>query len=309
MREDLNKVMCESGRRGGSEFHEHRKDKEKFDDLYEDFDDDQPHKGDSSRGRVGIRSSKIYWNGRKQFDEHLSPLRGIIRKNVGRPWNKVYGELCKVFDKRSVINQHILIHLDQYVETKRIVVRGDKLFYQDTRSYRWNGDAPAEALVPIRESGLDWFVDPRNGILRENKHKSTYRARNRASAKTRREAQLDQKRVFSPELEIERADNGMWYESVYVNQSAQRVEREVEVPDPFTKELVKQIKVTFEYAPVQDHRGFNRREGRVKVKYKALSHAELKHYGVENRVVEDQDGMSNAKHKRLVKRVTRKEFK
>lgn len=49
MREDLNKVLCESPRLGGGEFHDYRRRMEDYHGIQEDFEDDIPHKGDSSR--------------------------------------------------------------------------------------------------------------------------------------------------------------------------------------------------------------------------------------------------------------------
>lgn len=56
------------------------------------------------------------WGGGKQFNEHLRPLERYLHKQVNRPWNKVYGEICQQFDRRSALNDHILSHVEDYVE-------------------------------------------------------------------------------------------------------------------------------------------------------------------------------------------------
>src|SRR5271156_1602451 len=60
----------------------------------------------------GFRSSarRRHWE-HKEFTDVLSPLYGAIRKNVGRPWDDVYSEFCKVLDRRSVSGHHIWTHL------------------------------------------------------------------------------------------------------------------------------------------------------------------------------------------------------
>lgn len=42
------------------------------------------------------------------FTDHLKPIERYLRANAGRPWNKVYSELCKRFDRRTLRGQHIL---------------------------------------------------------------------------------------------------------------------------------------------------------------------------------------------------------
>ena len=43
----------------------------------------------------------------KGFSDFLSPLRGAIRKNIGRPWDKVFGEFCETLDRRGLSGYHI----------------------------------------------------------------------------------------------------------------------------------------------------------------------------------------------------------
>src|SRR5271155_3661608 len=61
----------------------------------------------------------------KNFNENLSPLKGAIRAAIGKRWDTFYSDLCKNFDKRSVINQHILQHLFEYVERDVYIEDGE----------------------------------------------------------------------------------------------------------------------------------------------------------------------------------------
>jgi hypothetical protein len=51
----------------------------------------------------------------KEFSDVLNPLKGTLRKNVGRPWDDVYSEFCQVLDNRSNSGIHIIGHMRQYV--------------------------------------------------------------------------------------------------------------------------------------------------------------------------------------------------
>lgn len=47
--------------------------------------------------------------------DHLNPLSNFLEKNVNRPWNKVYSEICEVTDRRSFEGKHLLDHIDREV--------------------------------------------------------------------------------------------------------------------------------------------------------------------------------------------------
>lgn len=88
----------------------------------------------------------------KHFDDLLSPLRRWLRQQAGRPWDKVWSELCSGIDARSVVGQHLLQHVRgevavdcAYDPVRRRVV---------TKEYRRGHD-----LI----DGL--YVDPRHGLL------------------------------------------------------------------------------------------------------------------------------------------------
>ena len=48
---------------------------------------------------------------RKEFGENLAPLRRWLLAQVGRPWDEVYSEACKVIKPDSVVRNHIKFHL------------------------------------------------------------------------------------------------------------------------------------------------------------------------------------------------------
>jgi hypothetical protein len=150
MRPDFNKQLTERERLGhGMCFHEVRGCKGN-----RDFDEDAQGGKESMH-----RRRRETFVERKRFNENLNPLRNFLRVSVGRPWDKVYGEICQNFDKRKVINNHILEHLFDYVETKDLKVV-DNVVYLTSR---WSG------ATPIKDSRVEWYVDPRDGILKSGK--------------------------------------------------------------------------------------------------------------------------------------------
>jgi hypothetical protein len=58
----------------------------------------------------------------KSLNENLRPLARYLERQVGRPWDKVYSEVCAVIDGRSAVQRHILEHLHQYVAVHTRVV-------------------------------------------------------------------------------------------------------------------------------------------------------------------------------------------
>lgn len=96
--------------------------------------------------------------GTKRFTDVLGPLRGYLRQQIGRPWDKVYSELCQHFNKNSVSQSHVLDHVKDYVELKiQYVLKGKKKFPYDTQG------------VPVYSSSdkhFQLFVCPESGILK-----------------------------------------------------------------------------------------------------------------------------------------------
>jgi hypothetical protein len=62
------------------------------------------------------RGPKSNWKD-KSFGDRLMPLYRFLEKNVGKPWDDVYSELCQRADKRSIRGFHLRQHVEQYVAT------------------------------------------------------------------------------------------------------------------------------------------------------------------------------------------------
>ncbi len=139
MREDMAKVIVERPRRGGGL----------------PFPRGWPPGGPRLpmvdwRRREGIRRPWLR-DRPKSLNENLAPLRRFLRARVGRPWDKVYGEVCERINRNSAVQLHVWQHLMQDVCRDPHEVSGD------VRRCSWFG---------FRHS---FFVDPKTGLLRENR--------------------------------------------------------------------------------------------------------------------------------------------
>jgi hypothetical protein len=112
-----------------------------------------PWKGHEAEYDYPIRKS-MSWNRlwvRKEFTDVLSPVKRWLDKQVGRPWNKAYSDLCQVLDKRKLTHKHVFEHVFQYVE--RDVFRGKDGQWRSVYTFMHS------PLV----SGL--YVNPNTGLL------------------------------------------------------------------------------------------------------------------------------------------------
>jgi hypothetical protein len=116
--------------------------------------------------------------GQPQLNENLSPLRRYLRAQVGRPWDRVYGEISKEIDRRNTVQQHIYQHLDDFIAIK-VERRGDRLVdLRRSRRFWLDGSTIHQEL----------YVDPDTGLVRRNK---TYHSWRRAAADARLAAQAE----------------------------------------------------------------------------------------------------------------------
>jgi len=122
--------------------------------------DDLPKRVSGSRSKY-IRAGEI-----KDFSDLLSPLRRFLRKNVGRPWDKVYSEMKERLDDRKVTGRHVFEHVDMDVETHALIGVDGELY-----KLKYGG-----RLLPIYE----FYVDPRTGLLCWSDTKPPWRQRGKS---------------------------------------------------------------------------------------------------------------------------------
>jgi hypothetical protein len=139
MRADMYKVIVERPRRGGG------------DRYYRPLpnDDDAP-----ARESVRARHKQRKW-----LNENLRPLERYLASQVGRPWDKVYSEICAGIDRRNTVQQHIHQHLEDFVAVKVTIIDGEL-----RANRRWR------VLVPLSSSwSARYYVHPENGLLLVNR--------------------------------------------------------------------------------------------------------------------------------------------
>ncbi|MFZ1100419.1 MAG: hypothetical protein WAN26_13570 [Steroidobacteraceae bacterium] len=158
MREDMYKVIVERPRRG----------KER-DALAARLRNDL-----GGPMRLGARAGYGY----RSLNENLAPLRRYLHAQVGRPWNKVFSEICSGIDRRNTVQQHIHQHIRDFIAID-IAVRDGRLV---DLAPRWG--------FLRRESGIsqELYVDPRTGLIRQNK---SYHSWRHGAAERRRREQVE----------------------------------------------------------------------------------------------------------------------
>jgi hypothetical protein len=176
MRSDMAKVIVERPRHGSREKHRkgYRKQWQKL------KPEDWP------------KQESIYAKGHtKSFNEHLGPLRRYLRKQLGRPWNKVFSEICQNLRVDSAVQSHVRDHLDDFVETRVIVIDG----------VLCGSNHPVGH--PLRRGyWKEFYVCPRTGLLR-----ALLRRNVPAYKPPVERVKVDDGREF-------RLMNGIWYEVV-----------------------------------------------------------------------------------------------
>ena len=141
MRSDMAKVVTERPRRGHG--NPSKKWGRRLGKNEHDAEDHGP-----TRAPIA-RRHQYGWNA-KEFSDLLGPLRRYLRKQVGRPWNKVWSEIVRTLDSRSLSGQHIFDHI-RWEVAQHVSLSPDGSLHH----IRWSG------LVPV--SGL--YVHPITGLL------------------------------------------------------------------------------------------------------------------------------------------------
>jgi len=146
MRKDMFKIIVERPRRGGKWGKEGRK---------ANLDPSEQPKTESMR-----KSHRD----RKSLNENLKPLERYFISQVGRPWDKVYSEVCEHLSSGSTVKEHVKNHVKDLVRLNVTIVDENKVFYRP-RSYG--------RLMELYNNDL--YVDPETKILCQYKSKTNRR--------------------------------------------------------------------------------------------------------------------------------------
>jgi hypothetical protein len=105
--------------------------------------------------RQGMK--RLWRGGSKSFNEHLGPLARYLDSQVGRPWNKVFSEICAHINRNSVVQDHVRDHVDDLV-VRNVLRRDGVPCSAEGRGY-------GTPLVASRYHHR-FYVCPRTGLLR-----------------------------------------------------------------------------------------------------------------------------------------------
>jgi len=99
----------------------------------------------------------------KSLNEHLRPLQRYLHKQIGRPWDKVFAEICAFISRNSAVQDHVRDHVGDFVAVNVIEIDGV------LHEVAWWG-----RLIPL-EKGWRYatlYVCPRTGLLKNLGKKS-----------------------------------------------------------------------------------------------------------------------------------------
>lgn len=104
--------------------------------------DDQPR-------REGM---KVRSGGGKSLNEHLAPLRRYLARQLGKPWDQIFADICRYLDRASAVQDHVRDHVDDYV-ARCVIVHYGRLCHGDGYSVG-------------RRLRTPFYVCPRTGVLK-----------------------------------------------------------------------------------------------------------------------------------------------
>ncbi len=137
---------------------------------------------------------------RKWLNENLRPLERYLAANVGRPWDKVYAEICAGIDRRNTVQQHIHQHLKDFVAIAVVDIDGVLCAADE-----WRGPQPLEGYWRPR-----FYVDPKSGLLRVNRWREKARREYRRSTTQSPHAASESRRCLDAKRQLHRIA-GIWF--------------------------------------------------------------------------------------------------
>ena len=144
MRKDMAQLLVEHPRHNAGElYRQHRR------TLNRDLD---------APTKQGMR--RPYFD-RKEFGEYFAPIMGYLRKNCGRPWNKVFSELTESLSGGGAVVDHVKLHVLRDFVTLEPVWQDGKPYYPFHSFY-----SGRKTLVPITSKYNNGFYVDQRGILK-----------------------------------------------------------------------------------------------------------------------------------------------
>lgn len=181
MREDMYKVIVERPRRSKDGYETAKRRRNDW--------DGPTHLG--TRAGYGSRS----------LNENLAPLRRYLHSQIGRPWNKVFSEICAGIDRRNTVQQHIHQHIDDFIAV-HVEVRAGQLV---NIAERWPRFLRTDSGI-----SQELYVDPCTGLIRLNRNYLSWR-RNAAEHRRREQAETEGRRRIVDARTVLLLLDEVWY--------------------------------------------------------------------------------------------------
>ena len=181
MRKDMSKVIVERPRLGGKHV---RKGRAVDEDL--------------QLSKQGMRKPYLKGYNYKELNENLAPLLRFLESRVGRIWNDVYSEICANIRVTNTVQEHIRVHVDQFV-AQHVRLHDDGTL--------WDYDGRPRPLA----SWDRFYVDPTNGVLRKNTVRSEWDIRRQRRRDEEAAERAKTQRSLSGGVELRKKD-GIWYQ-------------------------------------------------------------------------------------------------
>jgi len=204
MRYDMFKVIVERARRGSHTGPGHYFRAAKRFTLDEDLE-----VTDKFVGRKLAMNSRKY-GAYKDLNENLSPLRRFLHSRLGHRWDDVYSEICEHINVNSTVQQHVLGHIEDFIEIKTYFEDG-RIYYVD----RYSDRNLVEYTNYYRRIGGLLYVHPVTGLITLEKTsglKTSWGLKREEVARKIRESE----RRINKYLCFKR-ENGLWFRNIYVD--------------------------------------------------------------------------------------------
>lgn len=181
MREDMYKVIVERPRRGKDGYSNAKR-------LRNDWD---------SPMHLGTRAGY----GGRNLNENLAPMRRYLHAQIGRPWNKVFSEICADIDRRNTVQQHIHQHIGDFIAIHVDARDGQLVDLGDQRRSFLRFDPGVYQEL---------YVDPRTGLIRLNRDYRSWR-RHLAERRQREQTETAGRRRIVDERTVLLLLDEVWY--------------------------------------------------------------------------------------------------
>lgn len=128
--------------------------------------------GKEGLDRVKREPIKAMKGDSREFTDVLGPLVGFLNKNVGRPWDKIFSEICEVLPAKGGVSiSHARDHLFRFVAQDVKLINKKPCYSKPHRTF---SIFSKDVDVPISEQ---FFVHPDSKVLLKNKYWRSYRWR------------------------------------------------------------------------------------------------------------------------------------